>query len=47
MEFSVLPAPHILVGFPTRYTAAALTASRQFTARELRQKLGDAYGRVA
>ena len=41
-------APHILVGFPTRYTARPLSPRlANLPPRELRQQLGDAYARVA
>ncbi|MAQ88756.1 MAG: hypothetical protein CMM03_02760, partial [Rhodopirellula sp.] len=41
-------APHILVGFPTRYTARPLSPRlANLPPREIRQQLGDAYARVA
>ena len=41
-------APHILVGFPTRYTARPITGKlAKLPPIELRKQLGDAYARVA
>ena len=41
-------APHILVGFPTRYTARRITGKlASLPPVELRKELGDAYARVA